>query len=169
MKRFTYVLTLIVLTTLGASAQKYAFIDTDYIVNNIPAYVEYSKQIDQKSEAFQKEVTKAGDQVQALYDTYQAQAASMTDQQKKENEERIIKAEKAAMELGRKYFGPEGEIAKLKENLLNPIHDQIYEAAKQISLKEDYAAIIDRATATSIIFAQPKYDISDQIIRFINK
>lgn len=169
MKRTIYLAITFLCISLVANAQKYAFIDTDYILSKTEQYQKYEQQIEVKTQAYQLEVTKAGENVQKLYEAYNAKAEKLNEAQIKAEQERIMKIEKSAVELGRKYFGPEGEIAKLKEELLNPFHDFIYEAAKTIALKNDYAAIIDRATATSIIFAQPKYDISDEILVMINK
>ncbi len=168
MKKSVYLAITFLCFSLVANAQKYAFIDTDYILSKTEKYTKYEQQIETKSQSYQLEVTKAGEEIQKLYDAYQAKSKTLNEAQQKAEQERIMKLEKSAMELGRKYFGPEGEIAKLKEELLNPFHDLIYEAAKSIALKNDYAAIIDRATATSIIFAQPKYDISDEILVIIN-
>lgn len=167
MRRSVYFTALFILFSVTMSAQKFAFIDTEYILSKLPKFGEYSQQIEQKSTAYQNEVTKAGEAIQKLYDDYQKKAETMSDSQRKQAEEKIKGAEKQAMELGRKYFGPEGEIAQLKAKLIDPFYDKIYEAAKSISLQNDYASIIDRATAESIIFANPKYDISDEIIRMI--
>lgn len=168
MKKSIYLVLFFLLSTICMNAQKFALIDSDYILSKTPKYQEYVQQIELKNTSYQAEVAKAGEEVQKLYDAYQKKSKSLTDAQRKAEEERIMKIEKSAMELGRKYFGPQGEIENLRTELLAPFHDKIYEACKKIALENDYATIIDRATSEGIIFAQPKYDISDQILLIIN-
>ena len=99
-----------------------------------------------------------------MVEDFQAKASTMNDSQRKKMQETLMNKEQAVMELGAKYFGPEGAIEDMKAKLLDPFYDKIYEASKVIAVKEDYAAIIDRATATSIIFALPQYDISNEVL-----
>jgi outer membrane protein len=151
--------------TLAANAQKFAFIDTEYIMNAIPAYQDASKQLDSSSKTWQAAVEASANQAKTLYDAYQSKAASMTDAQRTAQENAIVAKEKEAADLRQKYFGPEGELAKLQEQLITPIQDDIYEAVKQIAEAKNYAAIIDRATAQSVIFADPRVDISDEVLQ----
>lgn len=157
-------LVICVMSIVSVSAQKYAFIDTDYILNNIAEYKTNQEKIDERAKVYQDEVQAKGQEIEKLYKALQDKAKNLSESQLVKEQEAIQKKEQAAMELGRKYFGPEGAMEKLKEQLIDPIHDKIYEAAKVIAMQQDYAAIIDRATANSIIFAQPKYDISNEIL-----
>ena len=103
-------------------------------------------------------------EAETLYQAYQKASTSLSNAQRTQKEEAIVAKEKEAAELRKKYFGPEGEMAKKQEELIAPIQDQIYEAVKQISLQKGYEAVIDRASATSIIFASPRIDISNEVL-----
>lgn len=161
------IITALVLCFVGiasVSAQKFAFIDSEYILENIQEYKQNKTKMEAQAKTYQAEVQKLGQEIEKLYSNLQEKAKGMSEAQLAKEQEKIQKKEEAAMELGKKYFGPEGAMAKMKETLIDPFHDKIYEAAKVVAMKQDYAAIIDRATANSIIFAQPKYDISNEIL-----
>ena len=98
------------------------------------------------------------------YKDYQKTASSLSAAQKSQKEEAIIAKEKEAAELRKKYFGPEGEMAKKQQALINPIQDKIYEAVKQIAQQNGYDAVVDRSSAQSIIFASPRIDISNEVL-----
>ena len=120
-------------------------------------YDRYIKYIAKQLEAKAKEA-------EALYKEYQKASASLSAAQKTQREEAIVAKEKEAAELRKKYFGPEGEMAKKQEALIAPIQDKIYEAVKQISEQKGYAAVVDRGSAQSIIFASQSIDISNEVL-----
>ena len=99
-----------------------------------------------------------------MYEDYQKKASSLTDAQRTAKEEAIVNKETELAELRRQYFGPEGEMAKLQARLMRPIQDDIYEAVKEIATAEGYAVVTDRASASSIIFASPDIDISNEVL-----
>ena len=109
--------------SLTASAQKFALIDMEYILKNIPAYQSASNELNQVSKQWQNEVEKLGKEAKSLYDSYQASVKTLSDAQKTKKEEEIVAKEKSAAELRRKYFGPEGELFKKREALMQPIQD----------------------------------------------
>ena len=111
-----------------------------------------------------KNGTELGKEAKSLYDSYQASIKTLSEAQKSKKEEEIVAKEKSAAELRRKYFGPEGELFKKREALMQPIQDEIYEAVKEISTQKGYAAVVDRASASSIIFASPSIDISNEVL-----
>ncbi|WP_018109749.1 OmpH family outer membrane protein [Bacteroides propionicifaciens] len=165
MKKFIFTAFLFCLIgTLGANAQKFAFIDTELILSQIDEFKANEDKIEQQAKVYQAEVQKMGEEVEKLYKNLQENAKKLSEAQLEKQQAEIQKKEAAVMEQGRKYFGPEGAIAQMKEKLLNPFYDKIYEASKQVAIQYDYAAIIDRATASSVIFAQPKHDISNEIL-----
>ena len=149
---------------MTASAQKFALIDTDYILKNIPAYQNANNQLSQVSKQWQAEVEKSTQEAKALYESYQAVAKTLSEAQKSKKEEEIIAKEKATAELKRKYFGPEGELYKKREALIQPIQDEIYDAVKEIATQKGYAVVVDRASASSIIFASPSIDFSNEVL-----
>jgi len=147
-----------------ANAQKFALIDMEYIMENIPAYQQANNELNLISQQYQKAIEAKAKEAEALYTAYQKSASSLNATQRTQKEEAIIAKEKEAAELRKKYFGPEGEMAKKQEALITPIQNEIYEAVKQISIQKGYDAVIDRASATSIVFASPRIDISNEVL-----
>lgn len=164
MRKSVLLMILLFATGITASAQKFALMDMEYILKNIPAYERANEQLSQVSKTWQGEVEKVAQEAQTLYKNYQAQAGSLSEEQKGKREDAIVAKEKEAAELRRKYFGPEGELVKQRESLMQPIQDEIYEVVKEISEQEGYAVVVDRASAASIIFASPRIDISNEVL-----
>ena len=155
---------LLLVTCLTARAQRFALIDMEYILRNIPAYESANQQLEQSSKKWQAEVDKLAGEAKSMYEEYQKKASSLTDAQRTAKEEAIVNKETELAELRRHYFGPEGELAKLQARLMRPLQDEIYEAVKEIATAKGYAVVTDRASATSIIFASPEIDISDEVL-----
>lgn len=164
MKKNILLLLLLFATGMAAHAQQYALVDMEYILKNIPDYQNANEQLNRVSKQWQAEVEKLSEAARTLYEAYQAGSKDLSAAQMKQKEDEIVEKEKAAADLRRKYFGPEGELAKMRDELLGPIEDDIYEAVKAISLQEGYGLVIDRASAASIIFASPSIDISDEVL-----
>lgn len=164
MKKFILLSFMCVASIFMANAQKFALIDMEYIMENIPAYQQANNELNQASQQFQQEIEAKRKEAETLYKAYQKEAAKMNATQKNQKEEAIVAKEREAAELRQKYFGPEGEMAKKQEALITPIQDKVYEAVKQISLQKGYDAVIDRASATSVIFASPRIDISNEVL-----
>jgi outer membrane protein len=152
---------------LTANAQKFAFIDMEYIMENIPAYQKANEELNLLSQQYQKAIEAKAKEAETLYIAYQKSAGSLNASQRNQKEEAIVAKEKEVAELRKKYFGPEGEMAQKQETLITPIQDKVYEAVKRISQQKGYDAVIDRASATSIIFASPRIDISNDILSIL--
>lgn len=167
MRKTILLFILLLVTSLGAQAQKFALIDMEYILEKIPAYAQANQQLEQLSKQRQAEVEKATQEAKNLYDSYQKALKTLSDAQRTQREEAIIQKEKAAAELRRSYFGPEGELAKKRNELMQPIEDRIYEAVKKIATARGYAAVVDRASASSLIFASPDIDISNEVLSIV--
>lgn len=157
-------LILMVMVSANAMAQKFALIDMEYILKNIPAYERANEQLNQVSKKWQAEVDALTQEAQTLYKNYQSEAVFLSNEQKTQREEAIVAKEKEAAELKRKYFGPEGELYKKRESLMAPIQDEIYNAVKDISDLKGYSLILDRASDAGIIYANPKIDISNEVL-----
>lgn len=164
MKKNVFILLLLTLFSATTYAQKFALIDMEYILKNIPAYQSANQQLEEASKQWQAEIEKAGQEAKSLYENYQATAKNLTDEQRTQKENEIVEKEKALAELRRKYFGPEGELYQKQEALIRPIQDQIYNAVKEIATEQGYAVVTDRASATSILFASPNIDISNEVL-----
>ncbi|HPG55973.1 MAG TPA: OmpH family outer membrane protein [Candidatus Enterocola sp.] len=163
MKRLA-LLTVCALCVTGSTlAQKFAFVDTEYLMKNIPLYESATQQLEQSSKKWQKEVDALNTEAQTMYKDYQSNMVYLSDEQKKEQEQAIVAKETEAKELKRKYFGSDGELFKKKESLMKPIYDELYNALKDLSEGKGYTAIWDRATGM-ILFVNPSIDISDDVL-----
>ncbi|MBO4598593.1 MAG: OmpH family outer membrane protein [Bacteroidaceae bacterium] len=148
----------------NAFAQKYAVVDMQYILKNIPAYERASEQLNQVSKKWQAEVEALSTEAQTMYKNYQNESVFLSEEQKAKKEESIIEKEKEASELKKKYFGPEGELFKKRASLIAPIQEEIYNAVKEISESKGYSLVLDRAADSGVIFASPKVDISNEVL-----
>ena len=151
-------------TTAGASAQKFALIDMEYILKNVPAYERANEQLTQVAKKWQAEVEALNTEAQTMYKNYQNEVVFLSQEQKKARQDAIVEKEKEASELKKKYFGPEGELYKKRTSLMTPIQEEIYNAVKDISDLRGYSLVLDRASDSGIIFASPKIDISNEVL-----
>ena len=164
------VLKLIIVIVFGAwasskaQAQKFALIDMEYILKNIPAYEMANEQLSNISKKWQAEIETVQQEAQNMYKTFQADLVFLSPEMKTKRESEIVAKEQEAQELKRKYFGTDGELFKKRQSLIKPIQDEIYDAVKEIADTKGYAAIIDRASAMSVIYASPKIDISNEVL-----
>ena len=158
---FTFAMLICALT---ASAQKFALVDMDYILKNIPAYERANEQLNQVSKKWQAEVEALSTEAQTMYKNYQNEVVFLSQEQKKANQDAIMEKEKEASELKKKYFGPEGELFKKRASLMTPIQEEIYNAVKDIADLRGYQLVLDRASDTGIIFGSPKVDISNEVL-----
>ena len=156
---------LLALMALTANAQKFALIDMDYILKNIPAYERANEQLNQVSKKWQAEVEALNTEAATMYKNYQNEVVFLSQDQKKKRQEDIMKKEKDASDLKRKYFGPEGELFKKRESLMSPIQEEIYNAVKDVADQRGYQLVLDRASDAGIIFGSPKIDISSEVLR----
>lgn len=164
MKKIAFILITLIGCAFGASAQKFALIDMEYVLQNIPTYEIAAQQVNQLSQRWQKEVESLSKQAEEMYNTYKSNMVFLTDDQKKKEEEKITAKEKEAVELRNKYFGPEGDLFKMRQQLMQPIQDDVYNAVKAVSEERGYQCIFDRASSADIIFASPRIDISNEVL-----
>lgn len=164
MKRFVLAIALFVAYFIPMHAQHFAFIDMEYILKHIPAYQQAGQQMESQSKQWQAEIDGKAAEAKKLYEAYQAASATLNATQRTEKENAIVTKEKEVSELRKHYFGPDGEMAKLQKELTSPIQDAIYNAVKKIAVQKNYDAVVDRASAQSIIFASPSIDISNEVL-----
>ena len=155
---------LVAIVSLAAHAQKFALIDMEYIMKNIPAYERANEQLNQVSKKWQAEVEALSNEAATMYKNYQNEVVFLSQEQRKAKQEAIMKKEKDAGELKKKYFGPEGELYKKRESLIAPIQEAVYNAVKELSEQRGYSLVLDRASDTGIIFGSPKIDISNEVL-----
>ncbi len=155
---------LMAFVAVAAHAQKFALIDMEYIMKNIPAYERANEQLNQVSKKWQAEVEALSNEAATMYKNYQNEVVFLSQEQRKAKQEAIMKKEKDAGDLKKKYFGPEGELYKKRESLIAPIQEAVYNAVKEISEQRGYSLVLDRASDTGIIFGSPKIDISNEVL-----
>jgi outer membrane protein len=164
MKRLIFALIALMAITFTTQAQKFAYVDSDYILQNIPEYNDAQAQLDELSAQFQQEVEAKFSAIDKLYKDYQAESVLLPEEMKKKREEAIVKAEKDAKELQKKRFGKDGDLFKKRQELVKPIQDKIFNAIEQVSQAKNYALVFDKAGGVTMMYADPKYDISDDIL-----
>jgi len=148
-----------------AFAQKFGYVDTEYVLKNIPTFDASQKKLDQYSEEWQKEVEDIFVDIDRMYKEYQAEKVLLTDELRVKRENAIIAREKEAKELQKKYFGQEGELFVKRQELIKPIQDDIYNAIKEVAEEANLDFIFDSGSSSvNILFANPKYDRSDDIL-----
>jgi len=165
MKKIVLTLGLITAFTVAISAQKFAMVDMEYIMKNIPAYETANEQLNQISKKWQAEVEAQMQEVDKMYKNYQTELVFLTEEMKTKREEEIIAKEKAAQELKRKYFGADGELFKKRQSLMKPIQDEVYTAIQEISAEKDLSLVFDKSSSMNLIFTSPKLDISDLVLQ----
>lgn len=148
----------------GVKAQKYAFVNTDYILDNINEYADAQTQLDDLSGQWQKEIEAKFAEIDKMYKSFQNEAVLLPEDMKKKREEDIIKKEKEAKDLQKKRFGKDGDLFKKRQELIKPIQDKIYGAIEEIATSDNYAVIFDKANNATLIYTNAKYDVSEQVL-----
>lgn len=165
MKKLIFTIAILLGFTVFANAQKFAFIDSEYIMENIPAYTAAQNQLDQLSSQFQKELESMHAEIEQMYKDFQAESVLLSEDMKRKREDVIISKEKDYKTLQRKYFGPSGDLFAKRQGLVKPIQDDIFGAVQEISNEGSYAVIFDKAGGTTLFFTNPKFDLSDQVLQ----
>ncbi len=165
-KNFTklFILAFALMLTSAVSAQKYAYIDSDYILNNVPEYQDAQNQLDELSEKWQKEIEGKFLEIDNLYKKYQADVVLLPADMKKKREEEIINMEKEVKAYQQEKFGQSGELFQKRQELIKPLQDKIYNAIEEIATTKNYSFIFDKASGATVMYANPKFDISDDIL-----
>jgi len=165
MKKSTLiVIAFFMLISLSSRAQKFAYVDSQYILDNIPEFAEAQAQLDELSNQWQKEIDAKFSDVDKMYKEFQAQAVLLPEDMKKKKEQEIIDAEKEAKNLQKTRFGKDGDLFKKRQEFVKPIQEKIYNAIQDIATSSNYSVIFDKGGSLTILFANPKYDISDEVL-----
>lgn len=164
MKKILITVVFTVTAAIFAHAQKFAYVDTKYILENISEYKSAQEQLNKISVDWQKEIEAKYAEIDKLYKAFQAEQILLTEDMKRKREEEIIRKEKGAKDLQKKRFGVDGDLFKKRQELVKPIQDKIYEAIKEIATNGNYAVIFDRGGEANMLFADPKYDKSDAVL-----
>jgi len=149
----------------GLFAQRYAVIDSKYILEKLPEYKAAQEKLDQFSEQWQQEIDKKSVALDKMYKDYDAEKVMLSDDLKKKREDEIFNADKELKDLQRKRFGYEGDIFKKRQELIKPIQDRVYNAVQKLAVSKLYDFILDKSEGITVIFADPKLDKSDDVLR----
>ncbi len=164
MKKIFLLAAIIFTFGFGASAQKFAYVNTDYILDNIPEYADAQAQLDELSIQWQKEIEVKFAEIDKMYKNFQNEAVLLPEDMKKKREDDIIKKEKEGKDLQKKRFGKEGDLFKKRQELIKPIQEKVYNAIEEIATAENYAVVYDKASNATLIYTNPKFDISEQVL-----
>ena len=164
MKKSILFAVLMVFAVGFAQAQKFAFVDTQYILDNLPEFTEAQAQLDELSAQWQQEVEAKFAEVDKMYKDYQAQSVLLPEDMKKKKEQEIVDKEKEAKNLQKLKFGKDGELFKKRQELVKPIQEKVYNAIQEVATANNYSVIFDEGGSLTMLYANPKYDVSDDVL-----
>jgi outer membrane protein len=166
MKKLLFLsLIMIALTTSAFAQQRYAVIDTKYILDRIPAYKEADAKLKVIGEQWQKEIDDLQAQLDKMYKNYESEQFMLTEALKKKREDELFEKEKQVRDLQKKRFGYEGDLFKERQRLIKPVQDKVYDAIQKIATSRSYDFVLDKSEGITIIFADPKLDKSDDVLK----
>ncbi|MEO7445819.1 MAG: OmpH family outer membrane protein [Ferruginibacter sp.] len=165
MKRIIVLLGLICTLAFSATAQRYAIIDSKYILDRIPEYKEAQTKLDNFSALWQQEIDQKQAAMDKMYKDYDAEMVMLPDNLKKKREDEIYNKEKDLRELQRKRFGFEGDLFRKRQELIKPIQDKVYNAVQKLAIDKQYDFILDKSEGITVIFADPKLDKSEEVLK----
>ena len=155
---------LILLAGSKSFAQRNAFVDTQYIMNNIPEYKDAQDELDALSKKWQKEIESKFVEVESMYKKYQAESVLLPDDVKVKREDEIVSKEKDVKELQKKYFGSDGDLYKKRQELIQPIQEKVYNAIETVATTKNYSFVFDKSGGITLLYGDPKFDISDEVL-----
>ena len=165
MKKFLIVAFSIVMISLGAKAQRYAVIDSKFILEKMPEYKDAQTKLDQYSQLWQQEIDQKQAALDKMYKDFDAEQVMLPDALKKKREDELYNKEKELRDLQRKRFGFEGDLFKKRQELIKPIQDKVYNAVQKLAVEKQYDFILDKSEGITVIFADPKLDKSEEVLR----
>ncbi|MDO6434298.1 OmpH family outer membrane protein [Flavitalea sp. BT771] len=165
MRKIIIFVSLLLAFALAGQAQRIIVVDTKYILDKMPEYKDAQKKLDQISLQWQKEIDDKQSALDKMYKDYDAEQVMLSDTLKKKREDLLFNREKEVRDLQRKRFGYEGDLFKMRQELVKPIQDKVYNAIQQIAVNRMYDLILDKSEGITVIFADPKLDKSEDILR----
>ena len=165
MKKIILLTSCFFLIALATTAQRYAVIDSKYILDKLPEYKEAQKKLDLFSEQWQQEIDLKQAAMDKMYKNYEAEQVMLSEALKKKREDEIYNKEKELRDLQKKHFGFEGDLFKKRQELIKPIQDRVYNAVQKLAVEKLFDFILDKSEGITVIFADPKLDRSDDVLR----
>jgi outer membrane protein len=165
MKKLSFIVICLVLASASVSAQRYAIIDTKYILDKMPEYKEADKRLAAMSELWQKEIDDKQTQLNQMYKNFDAEQYMLTDELKKKREDQLFNLEKDIRDLQKKRFGYEGDLFKERQKIVKPVQDKVYNAIQKMAVNRGYDFVLDKSEGITVIFADPKLDKSSEVLQ----
>jgi outer membrane protein len=165
MKKFLLIALISIFAGFAVQAQRYAIIDTKYILNKLPEYTDADKKLQEVSDQWQKEIDQKQSDLDKMYKDYDAEKFMLSDDLKKKREDELFNREKELRDLQKKRFGYQGDLFKEREKLVKPLQDKVYNAVQKIAVARGYDFILDKSEGITVIFADPKLDKSEDVLR----
>jgi len=153
------------ITALFGAAQKYAVVDTRYILDKMPEYRTAQQQLDVMAAIWQKQIDSMQSSLDRLYREFDAEQVMLTAELKKRKEDQLFNKEKELRDLQRKRFGFEGDLFRKRQELVKPVQDKVYNAIQKLAASRGYDFVLDKSEGITIIFADPKLDKSEDILK----
>lgn len=167
MKKTILFLLLALGLVISTQAQRYAVIDSKFILEKIPEYKAAQKKLDEFSIQWQQEIDQKQAVLDKMYKDYEAEQVMLSDELKKKREDELFNKEKELRDLQKKRFGFEGDLFKKRQELIKPIQDRVYNAVQRLAVEKSYDFILDKSEGITVIFADPKLDKSEDVLRFL--
>lgn len=164
MKKFIITSFIVLASTLGALAQRFVYVDSEYILKHIPEYNSAQKQMDALSEQWQKDVDGRFAEIEKLYKSYQADQVLLTEEMRKRRENEIIEKEKEAKEFQRQKFGFEGELFQQRSKLIKPIQEKVAKAIQALAEAQQLDVVFDKSSEIMMLYANTRLDRSNDVI-----
>jgi outer membrane protein len=165
MKKLFFIFCICFVFAANTNAQRYAVIDSKYILSKLPEYKEAQDKLDQFSKMWQQEIDQKSADLDKMYKDYDAEKVMLSDELKKKREDEIYNKEKELRDLQRQRFGYQGDLFKKREELIKPIQDKVYNAIQKLAVAKLYDFILDKSEGITVIFADPKLDKSDDVLK----
>ncbi len=165
MKKLLFIVLSLIFTSVTVFAQRYAIIDTKYILDKMPEYKDADKQLAETSQQWQKEIDDKQAQLNQMYHNFDAEQVMLTDDLKKKREDQLFNAEKEIRDLQKKRFGFEGDLFKERQKLVKPVQDKVYNAIQKMAVNRGYDFVLDKSEGITVIFADPKLDKSEEVLK----
>lgn len=164
MKKTIILTAVFIAAAIASFAQKFAYVDSEFILENIPEYADAKAEVDQLSIQWQQEIEAKFNEIDLLYKNFKAESVLLPDDIKNKREDEIVAKEKAAKDLQKQRFGKDGDLFKRRQELIKPIQEKIYNAIEAIATTDNYAVIFDKAGSVSMMYTNPRYDISEDVL-----
>lgn len=164
-KRLFAVLAFSLFFLFGANAQKIAYVDVNKILEGIDEYKSAQAELDRLANTWRQEIAQEYDKIKGMYNRYQAEQVLLSDEARKQKEEEIVAKEKEVRDMQKDRFGPEGRLFQKRQELVRPIQDRVYAAIEEYANERDYDFIFDRSSSAGLIFSNPQYDKTEDVIK----